>query len=338
MRQLAAYAGGIISVILLYFLAQYSGGVSAIAVIVMSANITFLFLAVVIFLATIALFAYRWSVFAKALNITLKFAVFFKLQIIGYWLNTITPFFMAGGEPAKVYLLGKLSGVKKSRTFATVVPPWFFDMGSFLLMDIFVLFYFLFFLEKTMIETVLIAAIFVGMAFTAFLFYAVFNEKRAYAIAHFMIAIFGRFDFLKKRMDAAQCKLESDVRVFSEALEKNMSLKLVVLNVTVAIFLRIFDVLRLYVVLLALGGDTSILFVFIALTISRLSVFVPVIPGGIGAVESGIVIGLSLGGVPAVLGAAVAIVDRILIFMVLALGGALCLSSFDLKAKELREH
>ncbi|MCK4550346.1 MAG: flippase-like domain-containing protein [Candidatus Aenigmarchaeota archaeon] len=263
---------------------------------------------------------------------------FFKLQIIGYWLNTITPFFMAGGEPAKVYLLGKLSGVKKSKTLATIVPPWFFDMGSFLLMDIFVLFYFLFFLEKTMIEAVLIAAIFVGMAFTAFLFYAMFNEKRAYKIAHFMIAVFGRIDFLKKRMVAAQRKLASDVCIFSEALEKNMTFKLVVLNAIVTVFLRIFDVLRLYVVLLAFGGDTSILFVFVAFTISRLSVFVPVLPGGIGAVESGIVVGLSLGGVPVALGAAVAIVDRILIFTVLALGGTLCLSSFDLKAKELREH
>ena len=73
MRQLAAYAGGIISVILLYFLAQYSGGVSAIAEIVVSANMAILFLAVVLFLITLAVSAYRWRVLAKALNITLKF-------------------------------------------------------------------------------------------------------------------------------------------------------------------------------------------------------------------------------------------------------------------------
>ena len=64
----------------------------------------------------------------------------------------------------------------------------------------------------------------------------------------------------------------------------------------------------------------------------------PVLPGGIGAVESGIVIGLSLGGVPVALGAAVAIVDRLLTFIVLAFGGALGLSSFDFNAKELREY
>ena len=189
-----------------------------------------------------------------------------------------------------------------------------------------------------MIESVLIAAIFAGLTFTVFLFYAVFNEKRAYTIAHFVIAIFGRFDFLKKRMVTAQHKLESDVGIFSKALEENMTFKLVVLNAMVTVFLRILDVLRLYVVLLAFGGDTSILFVFVAFTISRLSVFVPVLPGGIGAVESGIVIGLSLGGVPVALGAAVAIVDRLLTFIVLAFGGALGLSSFDFNAKELREY
>ncbi|MCK4550345.1 MAG: hypothetical protein KAT91_00145 [Candidatus Aenigmarchaeota archaeon] len=76
MRQLAAYAGGIISALLLYLLAQYSGGVSAIAGVVVSANITFLFLSIVLFLATLAGFAYRWRVLAEALNITQKFAVF----------------------------------------------------------------------------------------------------------------------------------------------------------------------------------------------------------------------------------------------------------------------
>ena len=329
-----SFVGVFSSLGLLCGVVSYGGGIDALISSFRVADISYLLIAAIFYFLMLVLFAFRWKTFSVASGVTSNIKIFVKLQIIGHWISTITPFFMSGGEPVKAYLLAKYSKTKKSKTLATLVHPWFFDLGSFLLMDLFVLIFIVFFVKKTLFEHVLVSAIFVSVVITGFLFYAVFNEKRAYKIADKFLLLFNRFDFLKEKIANIRIKLKEDVRIFSNTLRNNMNFKLILWNILLTVVLRFSELVRLYFVLFAFGESVGISYLIIAITFARLSVFVPGLPGGIGAVEAGFVSGLILGGITLPVAVSVAIADRVLSFGILAIFGVLSLHSLKLTTKD----
>ena len=329
-----SFVGAILSLGLLYGVVSYGGGIEALISSFMISDKIYLFIAAIFYFLMLVLFAFRWKNFSVASGVTSNTKIFIQFQIIGHWISTITPFFMSGGEPVKAYLLAKHTKTKKSKTLATLVHPWFFDLSSFLLMDLFVLIFIVFFVKKTLFENVLVSAIFVSVVITGFLFYAIFNEKRAYKIADKFLLLFNRFDFLKEKIANIRIKLKEDVRLFSNTLQNNMNFKLIMWNILLTVVLRLSELVRLYFVLFAFGSSVGISYLIIAITIARISVFVPGLPGGIGAVEAGLVSGLILGGVTLPIAVSVAIADRFLSFGILAIFGVLSLHSLKLTVKE----
>ncbi|MCK4967870.1 MAG: flippase-like domain-containing protein, partial [Candidatus Aenigmarchaeota archaeon] len=139
--------GIFLSLGILMGLVSYGGGFYSIINTFSGADVVYLSFSVFFYILMLAGFAFRWMRFSIASNIFKKFTLFFKLQFIGHWISTITPFFMSGGEPAKAYLLSKYTKIKKSKTLATLVHPWFFDLASFLIMDAFVFVFIVFFIK-----------------------------------------------------------------------------------------------------------------------------------------------------------------------------------------------
>ncbi len=270
-------------------------------------------LAVFSYVLVIFLSAVRWNEFIVDLGMKAKFASVFAISWIGCAINSVTPVAISGGEPAKAYFLSKVSSAKKSRTFATVIATDFLEYGSFVLLDVFAVMILHFKLDlPVVILYPLMFTIGVGGVVLGSLVYTSLNRKASLAVTLFFMSFLKRFRFLKTHVLRFEENLSHNIDVFNSAL-REVSFRTIASTMGISVLSRVLDVLRLYLIIVALGGGIDPLFIVIAIAFGTVASVVPLLPGAIGAVEPAMIAGLVLGGIGFPLAAAVVIVDRIIV-------------------------
>ena len=237
----------------------------------------------------------------------------FAISWVGCAINSVTPIAISGGEPAKAYFLSKISSAKKSRTFATVIATDFLEYGSFVVVDILavMIIYFKFDLPVIILYPVMFT-IGVGGVVLGSLIYTSLNRNASIAVALFFTSILKKFRVLKNHILRFESNLEHNIDVFNSAL-REVSFRTIVSTMGITVLMRVLDILRLYLIIIALGGGIDPLFIIIAIAFGTVASVVPILPGAIGAVEPAMIAGFVLGGVSLPLAVAVVIVDRIIV-------------------------
>jgi len=73
---------------------------------------------------------FSWQIILRAYGHRLPFWDVLRIKIIGFAISYLTPSMYIGGEPIRIYLLGKKYGVSMTRIGATVVVDKFLELGA----------------------------------------------------------------------------------------------------------------------------------------------------------------------------------------------------------------
>ncbi len=305
-------AGFVVSFGIILFV-LHSVGIGELLRIYSEINFYYWSLAVFVYVLIILLSAIRWDEFIIDMGMKAKFASVFAISWIGCAINSVTPIAISGGEPAKAYFLSKVSGAKKSRTFATVIATDFLEFGSFVLLDIIAVMIIYFKLDLPVIILYpLLFTIGIGILAIGSLVYTSLNRKASLAVTLFFTSILKKVGIFKKYILKFEENLSHNIDVFNSAL-REVSFRTIVSTMGISVLARVLDVLRLYLIIIALGGSIDPSFIVIAIALGTVASLVPFLPGSIGAVEPAMIAGFMLGGLGFPLATAVVIVDRIIV-------------------------
>lgn len=294
-------------------LVLHSVGVGELFIIYHKMNFFYCALAVFAYILAVLLAAIRWNEFVVDMKIKAKFVSVYAITWIGNAINSVTPVAISGGEPAKAYFLSKASSTKKSRTLATVIATDFLEYGSFVLIDIAAVMILYFKLDLPVIILYpLLFTIGVGILIIGSLIYTSLNRKASLVVTLFFTSIVKKLGIFKKHVLKFEDNLEQNIDIFNGTL-REVSPRTVVSTMSITVLIRLLDILRLYIIILALGGSADPLSIVIAVAFATVAAVVPLLPGAIGAVEPAMIAGFVLCGLDFPLAAAVVIVDRIIV-------------------------
>lgn len=117
-RTLANILRGVISFGLLAYLV-YMADISQIYATLKAANYRYFGIALVIFLASVGLFALRWQILLRELRIRPGYSRLLVYYMIGYFLNNFLPTSI-GGDLSRAYNVARVSG-KRATSFGVVI-------------------------------------------------------------------------------------------------------------------------------------------------------------------------------------------------------------------------
>ena len=290
----------------------YSTGIENIMNMLIKININYMFLAIISYVILIAVYSYRWRQYIVDMKMKISFLKLFNITWIGSAINSITPMAISGGEPLKAYYLSKECSTKKSKSLATVIACDILDYGSFIIIDIIAVIMLYFMLNMPIIILYpLIATIGLGGIVMVLLINFCLNRRISKNIILFVTKIFKKIKRFKNRLLRFERNLEFNIDNFSRSL-KEVSKKTIIDTIFLTGVLRLIEILKLYIIILAFGGTIEIQYIVIAVAFSTIASLVPLLPGSIGAVEPALILGLTLGGLGMPLATAVVLLDRII--------------------------
>jgi len=285
-------------------------GFEDISRILTQASIIYVLLALALDQLAIGLSAFRWLCLIKSVDNCVRYKTIYLIHLVGLAVNNITPFARLGGEPVKLYLLKKRTELKNSEGLATIIACGFYDLGSFLLLDIIAIFLIYFALSLPLnFAYPLFLFVFVFSALLFLLVYVSINNKVSLSIIRWIFSKLKRVVPLRERLERWETNIETDVKHYVTTLKTTF--RSVILNVFTTLGARTLEILRIYMIVLAVGGEIDLIWVVVALAFAVASGMIPSPPGGIGIVEPAMLVAFLLGGLTPSLALAVILIDRL---------------------------
>jgi uncharacterized protein (TIRG00374 family) len=303
-------------------------GPSKIVSAVEMANPLYLALAVVIQLVIYGLWTLRWSIVVNSVNIVIKKIYLLPMLLVGLAINNITPSARGGGEPIRGYILSKYSKTSFEKSFATVVADRGLDTFPFMVLAIITIIAAALYLNLSpLIVYVLIAAVIVLLVLFFVALYMSLNKKFGKKVTLWLVGI------IKRISRKEHSKLEENALKAIHGFQNSMRTMVKDRNVLMyglplSFVIWIFEILRVYVVFSAFNVDVSLLVIAEVFIISSLLGLVPLLPGGLGAVDGVMIILFSAAGVPPSISAAATIVERLISFWMTTIIGMAILPYF----------
>ncbi len=276
----------------------------------------YLVLAISINLLVFLVWNYKWKLQVSKIS-KIKFWELFPILMTGNFFNTSTPTANLGGEPLRAYYLGKKFRKEKAKYFATIIIDKITNAGTSLMFVIFSVLFISLFLKvpttvKILTQSLIVTSlVIIGLA----LFYRKIKLKTILRVV---------YPFFKKRYP--------NRNVFEQTIEKKRDniegvlkrfyrdRKSVSIEISLGVLMQLLTFAKAYVLFIALGQEISPLYVVLTVSISLMIGQMIVVPGGIGVVEGSMISLYTLLGVSVEIAAMVAILDRI-VYYILTLGG-----------------
>ncbi|MDI6702549.1 UPF0104 family protein [Methanothermobacter wolfeii] len=285
------------------------------------ADLLYVIMAVILEFLILWLLTLRWSITTRAVSIDVRKRHLFPMLLVGMAINNLTPSARGGGEPVRAYMLGKYSRASMESSFATVIADKGLDTFPFIFLAILtivgILLYFN--LALWMVALLIISVVIVVAAFFLALYVSVDRESGE-RIVNWALGIVKRF----YRRNYA--KIEARVRGALREFQSTMRIMLADRNVLIygiplSFILCFLEILRVYLIFAAFGAPVSILVIAEVFILATLIGMIPLLPGGLGAVDGIMIVFYSAAGVSPSVSAAVTVVERLISFwMVSAMG------------------
>ncbi len=278
------------------------------------ANPLYLVAAIVVQFIVYGMWTERWSITVRSLHISIKKKHLFPMLMVGMAVNNITPSGRGGGEPVRAYMLGKYAHEPMENAFATVIADRGLDTFPFVFLAILTILYSVMSLKlpEWIVIALIISLIALVALFLIILFMSI-NEAAGEKITMWALAVIKRFS--RKKHFEIERKAINAMRGFQNSMRVMIKDRRVLMfGLPLSFLIWFTEIIRVYIVFSSFGTPVPIGIIAAVFVIATLIGMIPLLPGGVGAVDGVMIILYSAAGVPPSISAAATIVERLISF------------------------
>ncbi len=292
------------------------------------ANPWYLILAVLIQFAIYGLWTQRWAININSVDISIKKFHLLPMLLVGMAINNITPSGRGGGEPIRGYILSKYSKASFEKSFATVVADRGLDTFPFMVLAVFTIISIVLFMS---LSNLVVLGLIIAVAALLILFfialYMSLNKEFGKKATLWLVRLIKRFS--RKEHSTLEEKALTVIHGFQNSMRTMIKDKNVLMyGLPISFMIWILEILRVYVVFSAFNVEVSLILIAEVFIISTLLGMIPLLPGGLGAVDGVMIILFSAAGIPPSISAAATIVERLISFWMTTIIGTAVLPYF----------
>lgn len=298
------------------------------------ANPWYVALAIILQFAVYGLWTWRWSINIKSVGISVKKQHVFPMLMVGLAVNNLTPSARGGGEPIRGYILSKYSNSSFEKSFATVIADRGLDTFPFIVLAVITIVAAVFYLnlpDYALYSLIIAVLVLVVVFFIAL--YMSFNLDFGRKVSLWLVGLIKRFS--KKDRSKLEENALKAIHGFQNSMHTMVKDRNVLLyGLPISFSIWILEIIRVYVIFSAFNVDVSLLVIAEVFIISTLIGLIPLLPGGLGAVDGIMIILFSAAGVPPSISAAATIVERLISFWMTSIIGIALLPYFGTSVVE----
>ncbi|MEO2240647.1 MAG: UPF0104 family protein [Euryarchaeota archaeon] len=290
---------------------------SQIASALRRADLYILALATLVQLADMLLWAARWHFVLQRAGIRAPFRLTFLINNASMLVNNVTPSARSGGEPLRIYLLARLTGCRARDVASSVVIDRildYFPLVALLLLGLASLLR-----SGSRMTQLLAAGVLVLTLALTFSVWIMANERIILRFGTLLSRLLSRTR-RGDRVDARRIErwVQRFVRNFRRLLSDPCTLAC---GTAISSVIWACEVLRTYLVFSSLGCTVPLPVIVVGFTVSMLVGALPLLPGGLGAIEVSAASAYAALGVDRGISAAAVLLDRVISYwMVNAVG------------------
>lgn len=301
---------------------------------IQEANPWYLVLAIIIQLAIYGLWTERWAITTASVGITIKRRHLLPMLLVGLAINNLTPSGRGGGEPVRAYILAKYSQSPTENAFATVIADRGLDTFPFIALAIITIITAILYIKlpQWMIISLIICLIVLIIVFLLALYMSL-NREFGDRTIRWVLNILKRIS--SKMHDRIEKRAINAVQGFQDSMKVMITDRKVLLyGIPLSFLIWGLEILRVYVVFLALNINAPLEIIAAVFVISTLIGMIPLLPGGLGAVDGMMILLYSYAGIPPSVSAASTIVERLISFWMTTILGVAAIPYFGADAME----
>lgn len=289
------------------------------------ANLVIIGLAVLTQIFTYFLYSLRWQILNKLVDMDVSIKKLIPIVLVGLAVNNITPSGRGGGEPVRAYVLAKEENYKMEDTFATVVADRALDTFPFVVLAALTIAAMaLYFDFDLWLLIVMVVAVIVIVVILIMLIYMCINPGFGKRVEGWIIGLVRRF--YKKNSEELEQNIHNAIFGFQETMKLLISNKKVLYyTIPLSFIIWIFEIIRVYLVFLAFGANVNLIVIGEVFIVASLVGMIPLLPGGLGAVDGMMIIFYSAAGIPSSISAAATVIERLISFWMTTIVGLIIL-------------
>jgi uncharacterized protein (TIRG00374 family) len=314
----------IILLIMLYFV-----GIEQVIGALKIANLSIIALAIVVQIFTYFLYTLRWQILNKIAGMDVGIKKLLPMVLVGLAVNNITPSGRGGGEPVRAYLLSKeKEEYSFDETLATVVADRALDTFPFVLLAaITIASMAMFFDFDLWLLIVMVLAVIAIVAILIVLIYMCINPNFGKRVDGWIIGLVRRF--YKKDTEELENSIHEAIFGFQNTMKMVISNKKgLAYSLTLSFVIWIFEIIRVYLVFLAFGANVNLIVIGEVFIVASLVGMIPLLPGGLGAVDGLMIVFYSAAGISASISAAATVIERLISFWMATIVGMVILPQY----------
>jgi glycosyltransferase 2 family protein len=292
------------------------------------ANLWYIALALILQFVIYGLWTLRWSITTESVGIHVKKRHLFPMLLVGLAVNNLTPSGRGGGEPVRAYILGKYSNSSVESSFATVIADRGLDTFPFILLAILtiVVMVLYFNLPAWTIIFLIISVILIVIIFLIALYMSV-NRAAGEKITRWLVNIIKRF--YKNDSSKMEKRAIDAIHEFQYTMKIMFKDRRVFLyGLPLSFLIWFLEIMRVYFIFSAFGTNVSLILIAQVFILATLIGMIPLLPGGLGAVDGVMIVFYSAAGIPPSISAAATVVERLISFWMTSIIGLALLPYF----------
>ena len=313
----------LILVVMLYFV-----GLDQVISALKMAKLELIGIAIAMQVFTYYLYTLRWKILNGVANINSGIKELLPMVLVGLAVNNITPSGRGGGEPVRAYILAKEKNYPMEETFATVVADRALDTFPFVILAVLTIIGMaLSFKFQMWLLVLMVVAVIAIVIVLAMIIYMSINPAFGKRVDGWIIGLVRRF--YKKNSDEFEDKIHGVIGGFQDTM------KMVIYNKRVLYYalplsfvIWIFEILRVYFVFLAFGATVNPVVIGEVFILASLAGMIPLLPGGLGAVDGIMIVFYSAAGITASISAAATVIERLISFWMTTIIGMMILPHY----------
>lgn len=270
------------------------------------------------------LWAVKWWIVLSKFRIPLKTVL--PVSVFGYFMNNMTPVGMAGGEPARAYVLSKVADISTEDSAATVIVDLFLEILPLLCMILAAIYYIHSFGVGVLLSGILWLAAVLAVILLGFILLLALKERLAAIIICRTLNLCARIPagFLKTHALDARTRVEGIISSFMDSMRTALTdTGIMFWGTVLSSLVWAVNFLRVYLIFRMLEVDLTIPHLVVA-RVSVLSIsFMSIIPGAVGFWEGSTTLVFSLFGVPAATAMAAVLIERFFSYFIANIIGGL---------------
>lgn len=317
----------VISVIILLVMLWFVG-IEQVITALKLANLGIIALAIVTQIITYFLYTLRWQILNKLVNMEAGIFQLLPMVLVGLAINNVTPSGRGGGEPIRAYILAKENGYPMEETFATVVADRALDTFPFVVLAaITIAAMALYFDFDTWILVVMVLAVIAIVALLIILIYMCVNPGFGKRVDGWIIGLVRRF--YKKNSEELEENIHKVIFGFQDTMKLLISNKKgLYYTLPLSFFIWIFEIIRVYLVFLAFGANVNPIVIGEVFIVASLVGMIPLLPGGLGAIDGMMILFYSAAGISSSVSAAATVIERLISFWMATIIGLIILPNY----------